>query len=77
MVDKEKLEAIQEVLIWVNSGKQSKDNALEEIQYILDGGVVNKNDALHSVSDSVCSNCDGYGYTVDDNGKRKEHCDKC
>tara|TARA_R110002020_G_C15782420_1_gene729352 strand:- start:51 stop:263 length:213 start_codon:yes stop_codon:yes gene_type:complete len=32
---------------------------------------------LHIVSDSVCSNCDGYGYTLDENGKRKEHCDKC
>ena len=32
---------------------------------------------IGGVSDSVCSNCDGYGYTVDEKGRRKEHCDKC
>ena len=36
-----------------------------------------KIDIIHDVSDSVCSNCDGYGYTLDENGRRKEHCDKC
>jgi len=25
----------------------------------------------------VCGNCDGYGYTVDENGRRKEHCNEC
>jgi hypothetical protein len=35
------------------------------------------NEVLDLVSDSVCSNCDGYGYTIDENGRRKEHCDKC
>jgi hypothetical protein len=49
MTDTKKLEAIQEVLKWVESGKQSTENGLEEIQYILDGGIVNKNDDLHSV----------------------------
>jgi len=33
--------------------------------------------AIHDVSDSACPNCDGYGYTLDENGRRKEHCDKC
>ena len=33
---------------------------------------------MHSVSNSeACSKCDGYGYTIDENGRRKEHCDKC
>ncbi len=36
-----------------------------------------KNCSIPDVSDSVCSNCNGYGYTVDKNGRRKEHCDKC
>ena len=25
----------------------------------------------------VCGNCDGWGYTVDENGRRKEHCNEC
>tara|TARA_B110000483_G_scaffold227485_1_gene289292 strand:- start:3371 stop:3556 length:186 start_codon:yes stop_codon:yes gene_type:complete len=40
--------------------------------------VVNQLLSLHNVSNSVvCGNCDGYGYTVDENGRRKEHCKKC
>jgi len=39
--------------------------------------IVKNYGVLQNVSDSVCSNCDGYGYTVDENGRRKEHCDKC
>lgn len=38
---------------------------------------VKNNGVLDDVSDSVCTNCDGYGYTIDENGRRKEHCDKC
>lgn len=34
-------------------------------------------EVIHDVSDSICLNCDGWGYTVDENGRRKEHCDKC
>tara|TARA_R110000772_G_C13016148_1_gene409991 strand:+ start:248 stop:496 length:249 start_codon:yes stop_codon:yes gene_type:complete len=37
-----------------------------------------KNLSLSGVSDSVvCGNCDGWGYTVDENGRRKEHCKEC
>lgn len=33
---------------------------------------------LTDVSKSVvCGNCDGWGYTVDENGRRKEHCKEC
>jgi hypothetical protein len=33
---------------------------------------------IHNVSNSVvCGNCDGWGYTVDENGRRKEHCKEC
>mgnify|MGYP003655750013 CR=1 FL=1 len=33
---------------------------------------------LPDVSKSVvCGNCDGYGYTVDENCRRKEHCKEC
>jgi hypothetical protein len=39
---------------------------------------VNQALILSSVSNSVvCSNCDGWGYTVDENGRRKEHCKEC
>jgi hypothetical protein len=27
--------------------------------------------------DVVCGNCDGYGYTVDENCRRKDHCKEC
>jgi hypothetical protein len=34
--------------------------------------------SLFNVSKSVvCGNCDGWGYTVDENGRRKEHCKEC
>ena len=34
--------------------------------------------SIHDVSKSVvCGNCDGWGYTVDENGRRKEHCKEC
>lgn len=34
--------------------------------------------ALSGVSKSVvCGNCDGWGYTVDENGRRKDHCNEC
>lgn len=37
-----------------------------------------KNLVLSGVSKSVvCGNCDGWGYTVDENGRRKEHCKEC
>lgn len=26
---------------------------------------------------SVCDECKGWGYTVDDDGRRKTHCSKC
>ena len=33
---------------------------------------------LQGVSKSVvCGNCNGWGYTVDENGRRKEHCKEC
>ena len=33
---------------------------------------------LFSVGKSVvCGNCDGWGYTVDENGRRKDHCKQC
>ena len=39
---------------------------------------VNQALILSSVSNSVvCGNCDGWGYTVDENGRRKEHCKEC
>jgi aldehyde:ferredoxin oxidoreductase len=25
----------------------------------------------------ICLHCDGWGYTVDENGRRKEHCNHC
>ena len=34
--------------------------------------------SLFSVGKSVvCGNCDGWGYTVDENGRRKDHCKEC
>ena len=34
--------------------------------------------SLFSVGKSVvCGNCDGWGYTVDENGRRKDHCKQC
>tara|TARA_R110000764_G_scaffold59189_1_gene128041 strand:+ start:339 stop:608 length:270 start_codon:yes stop_codon:yes gene_type:complete len=33
---------------------------------------------IHDVSKPVvCGNCDGWGYTVDENGRRKQHCKEC
>lgn len=29
------------------------------------------------VVDRSCSNCHGWGYTVDENGRRKGHCNEC
>ena len=26
---------------------------------------------------TACGNCDGCGYTVDENGSRKDHCKEC
>ena len=57
----------------------SKEAMIEQLitdtEYLL--SKVENNEVLDLVSDSVCSNCDGYGYTIDENGRRKEHCDKC
>ena len=43
--------------------------------------ILNKIEAAISVThccgDVVCGNCDGYGYTVDENGRRKDHCKEC
>lgn len=30
-----------------------------------------------TVSDAVCEYCQGWGYTVDENSRREEHCTKC
>jgi hypothetical protein len=39
---------------------------------------VNQALILHPVSkSSTCENCDGWGYTVDENGRRDKHCDVC
>ena len=64
-----------------------KRKDMEEKYYEILRHYVNPNDcatvvkqllSLHNVSNSVvCGNCDGYGYTVDENGRRKEHCKKC
>lgn len=33
---------------------------------------------LYLVSNPVvCGNCDGWGYTLDENGRRKENCKQC
>ena len=53
--------------------KREKINLETATKLLLNLHILN----LHIVSDSVCSNCDGYGYTLDENGRRKEHCDKC
>ena len=29
------------------------------------------------VVDRSCSNCKGWGYTVDENGRREDHCKEC
>ena len=31
----------------------------------------------HSCEALTCVKCNGYGYTVDENGRRKDHCKKC
>ena len=33
--------------------------------------------AVVQAKPEVCENCDGWGYTLDENGRRKEHCFKC
>jgi|TARA_B110000259_G_C13760673_1_gene300561 hypothetical protein len=59
-------------------------NKIKEIIYRYDIDLEDEEDfinellSLHNVIvTSVCGNCDGYGYTVDENGRRKEHCTKC
>ncbi len=36
MTPEEKIKAIAEVIKWIDSGRQSKDNGLEEIKFILE-----------------------------------------
>tara|TARA_R110002050_G_scaffold199227_1_gene334043 strand:+ start:131 stop:448 length:318 start_codon:yes stop_codon:yes gene_type:complete len=59
--------------------KEAFENIDREADKRLDEKLKNGSESfgLYDVSDSVCSNCDGYGYTLDENGRRKEHCDKC
>ena len=59
-------------------------NKIKEIIYRYDIDLEDEEDfinellSLHNVIvTSVCENCDGHGYTVDENGRRKEHCTKC
>ncbi len=48
---------------------------VNEAKLLLD---IVKNCSIPDVSKSVvCGNCDGYGYTVDENGRRKDHCKEC
>jgi hypothetical protein len=53
----------------------------DEQEGLLITGIENYLDELDRVKNCsipvVCGNCDGYGYTVDENGRRKEHCKEC
>ena len=52
----------------------NKQTMIEIAQRLLDFKLLR----LHFVSKSVvCGNCEGWGYTVDENGRRKEHCKEC
>lgn len=53
----------------LQNGEITSEQAHKELLILFD--VVGQSEQL------VCSNCDGYGYTVDENGRRKEHCTKC
>jgi len=63
-------------LKWWEMGRNLNENDRDSLQNIINK--MNKQLTLTDVSKSVvCGNCDGWGYTVDENGRRKEHCDKC
>jgi len=48
------------------------ENRLKEREQALrTHGVVGRSKQL------VCDECNGWGYTVDENGRRKAHCTKC
>ena len=53
----------------------------EEVYYIISKYTPNKQLPMHDfVGQSeqlVCDECNGWGYTVDKNGRRKAHCTKC
>ena len=52
---------------------ESRANRIEEINQIEQALLI-----LHNVSkSSTCENCDGWGYTVDENGRRDKHCNVC
>ena len=66
-----------EILPYAKAYRAYKKYADDLEDYIKHLNQAKNNEVLDIVSDSVCSNCDGYGYTIDENGRRKEHCDKC
>tara|TARA_R110000782_G_scaffold247035_1_gene333682 strand:- start:72 stop:305 length:234 start_codon:yes stop_codon:yes gene_type:complete len=68
----------------------NKENWVQYLNLADDGGLTNNakaNDIVSKIKeainytpccgDVVCGNCDGYGYTVDENGRRKDHCKEC
>ena len=77
MTDKDKKQLEYELRHIFESGANESRVYEMMVNFIESRELVNKTNDIHNVSDSVCSNCDGYGYTVDENGRRKEHCDKC
>ena len=50
-------------------GLETKIEKLEKQLMLAD--VVGRSEQL------VCGECNGWGYTVDENGRRKAHCTKC
>lgn len=49
----------------------------DDYVFWLEEQLVKNIEVIPCCGDVVCGNCDGYGYTVDENGRRKEHCKEC
>jgi len=74
------LELLKEIETWLCFNTEPSKEETTKLRKSI-GEHVNEQLRIHDVvgrsEQLVCDECNGWGYTVDENGRRKAHCTKC
>jgi hypothetical protein len=74
------LELLKEIETWLCFNTEPSKEETTKLRKSIEEHV-NEQLRIHDVvgrsEQLVCDECNGWGYTVDENGRRKAHCTKC
>jgi hypothetical protein len=74
------LELLKEIEAWLSFNTEPSKEETTKLRKSIEEHVNEQlriHDDVGRSEQLVCDECNGWGYTVDENGRRKAHCIKC